>query len=312
MELKDFKFELNDKQKKARQELVEALRVNPTIIRFMERYNCPFEVVEENVFRFRDWLIELDRINRLSESELSENPDLGGYVNLYYDDKQKVLLDEYKVLPMAQRIQDESAYLDAYRIFPLNKSLQVASFENVNLDRENLEYISAYNTLIKFADNEELGHYLYGDLGVGKSFLAACLTNHVAKRGQSVAFVSVSDLLSHLKKHFGQVDYTLDVLKGVEFLVIDDLGAEPISAWGRDEVLLPLLNSRLENFRKTLFTSNYPMDMLEEVYSLDSRGGVDKLRSKRFVDRILAISSPLEIVGENRRHLCAKNNKKVL
>ena len=87
----------------------------------------------------------------------------------------------------------------------------------------------------------------------------------------------------------------------VDILVIDDLGAEPITGWGRDEVLLPLLNARLENYRKTIFTSNYPPKLLSNAYSLDTRGNLDKMRANRFVDRVLAIAMPIEISGENRR-----------
>ena len=117
--------------------------------------------------------------------------------------------------------------------------------------------------------------------------------------------MSPADLLSHLKSNFGSYGYdpTLDRLKNVHVLVLDDLGAEPITAWGRDEVLLPLLNARMENFRKTIFTSNYPPNLLEKTYSLDTKGNLDEIRSKRFVDRVFAIAKPLEISGKNRRRM---------
>lgn len=297
-----FNFELSEAQIKDKERLVEALRNNKTIQRFMEHYDCPFEVVEENLYRFKDWLEALDRVNKLSQEALDVNPYLGEYINLTYDSVAKVLLDEHKMIASAQKAYQAKQYLGAYELFPLNKSLQKASFETGVFG---MSYKESLEALTQFFSNDILGYYIYGDLGVGKSYLAACVTNRAAKQGKSVAFVSVAELLSELKRNFNksyEVDYTLERLKVVDVLVIDDLGAEPISTWGRDEVLLPLLNHRLENYRKTLFTSNYPMDMLETLYAIDQKGNVDKLRSKRFVDRIYAIAQPLEIIGKNRRH----------
>ena len=300
--LKYYEFELSDKQINDREKLITALKNNKTIQSFMERYDCPFEVVEDNMFRFKDWLEALNRVHQLNEETLREDPSRGAYVNLVYDSVAGVLLDEYKVVPTVEKLVAENAHLKQYVVFPLSKSLQEASFSVGKFDDRTL---LAVDTLISFVENDVLGYYIHGNLGVGKSYLAACVSNEMAKRGSDVAFVSVADLLSHLKQNFNrsyEVDYTLDNLKQVDLLVIDDLGAEPISAWGRDEVLLPLLNHRLENYRKTIFTSNYPMDMLEDLYSLDQRGNFDQLRAKRFVDRIFAISEPLLVLGKNRRH----------
>lgn len=300
--LKNFNFELSDKQIEDKQKLIQLLKENKTIQNFMDRYHCPFSVIENNPFRFKDWLESLQRVNDLSTQQLRENPHLGAYVNLIYDDVAGVLLDEYKVIDQALEVHLEKRYLNQYAIFPLSKSLQTADFNTGVFKKGSLE---AQSALIGFTKDDVLGYYIHGDLGVGKSYLAACVTNMMARSGSSVAFVNVAELLSHLKRNFAksyEVDYTIETLKNVDIIVLDDLGAEPISAWGRDEVLLPLLNYRLENYKKTLFTSNYPMTDLENLYAIDQRGNIDKVRAKRFVDRIYAISESLAVIGENRRH----------
>ncbi|WP_331835886.1 hypothetical protein [Erysipelothrix piscisicarius] len=85
-------------------------------------------------------------------------------------------------------------------------------------------------------------------------------------------------------------------------LVLDDLGAEPITSWSRDEILLSILNERLENKKKTIITSNYSPDMLVDLYKLDNKGTSDEIRAKRLVDRIHALTIPYEMVGQNRRN----------
>ncbi|NLW15910.1 MAG: ATP-binding protein [Erysipelothrix sp.] len=304
MSLRDFSYNLDKDALEKRKHLIEALRNHVHIIKFMEKYDCPFSVVENNALKFEKWLHDIERISKISKEQLKSNPTLGGYVDLHYDSSSGLLLEEYTFLDVSKDAIDAQKHFGNYQVFPLNDSLKKADFKDIHItNTDTKSYLLAFKEAISFSKDEALGLYIYGDLGVGKSYLAACITNKFAKEGKSVAFVSPSDLLSHLKGNFGSftTDTSLERLKHVHVLVIDDIGAEPISAWGRDEVLLPLLNARLENFRKTIFTSNYTPEMLENVYALDTRGNLDRIRSKRFVDRILAIGRPIEISGENRR-----------
>lgn len=305
MDLSRFDFTQTEKQKKIEAELVNTLKKNKRIIEFMEEFNCPVEVIEMNPYRFNQWLNDLERVENLSEEEMKRDPELGGYINLSFDEEMQTLEETYVYLPKVKEIEASRAYLDNYAIFPLNKSLHNATFETINLANESGNYIKIMEDLMKFYESDNQGYFLYGDLGVGKSYLAACVSNTLAKKGIEVVFVSPADLLVSIRNNFSNSylnERTMNTLKNADLLVLDDLGAEPITAWARDEILLPLLNARLENYRKTLFTSNYRPDMLETVYALDSRGTQDMLRSKRFVDRIFAISKPYEITGINRRH----------
>lgn len=303
MSFKNFSFPVNEETEKTIKELLEKLYQHPKIQEFMNRYDCSFEVIEAHALKFENWIQDLDKIDQLSQEALKKNPELGGYVDLIYDKKTNTLRDEYTYVKTSQNVKKAEKHFENYQIFPLSESLRQAEFSNIRLEHESPSYMKAMQEAIAFSKNEDHGLYLYGNLGVGKSFLAACITNKFAKEGHTVAFVSPADLLAHLKGNFGNFgqDPTLERLKHVSVLVIDDLGAEPITAWGRDEVLLPLLNTRLENFRKTIFTSNYPPKLLEKTYSLDTRGNLDEIRAKRFIDRVLAIAKPIEVSGKNRR-----------
>lgn len=304
MSFKDFTFVVDEKAQSNHQKLLKYLYDHPKVQDFMKKYDCPFDVIEDHALKFEKWISDLERIEKLSEDTLKSNLHLGGYVDLIYDKNTDTLHDEYTYVSTSQSVRDSKKHFDNYLIFPLTESLKEAEFQKLDLQNETYKsYLTAVKEAFDFTRNDVHGLYLYGNLGVGKSFLAACITNKFAKENQTVAFVSPSDLLAHIKGNFGSYEHdpTLERLKHVSVLVIDDLGAEPITAWGRDEILLPLLNARLENFRKTIFTSNYPPDMLEKTYSLDTRGNLDEIRAKRFVDRVLAIAKPIEISGENRR-----------
>lgn len=303
MSFEKMTFEVDEKAKEKRNALLERLSNHPKIKTFLKNNDCSFDVVKDNALRFEKWLEDMAYVESLSQDELKANPNLGGYVDLYYDSNTQLLMDEYTYVDTSIKQHSAEKHFENYAIFPLHKSLKNANFSDLKLQGETPSYLKAVQQAIAFTQDDTHGLYLYGDLGVGKSYLAACITNRFAKENRSVAFVSPADLLAHLKSNFGSYenDPTLERLKSVDILVIDDLGAEPITGWGRDEVLLPLLNARLENYRKTIFTSNYPPKLLSNAYSLDTRGNLDKMRANRFVDRVLAIAMPIEISGENRR-----------
>ncbi len=303
MPFDELSFRMDDIAKTKRKALLDKLSKHPKILEFLENNKCSFEVIEDHALRFEKWISDIEEVENLDAHTLRASPHLGGYVDLYYDHASKRLMDEYTYVKASQEQRNKEKHFDNYVTFPLHKSLRSANFSDLKLKGESPSYLKAVQKAIAFSKDDSHGLYIYGDLGVGKSYLAACITNKFAKENRSVAFVSPADLLAHLKSNFGSYenDPTLDRLKTVEVLVIDDLGAEPITGWGRDEVLLPLLNARLENYRKTIFTSNYPPNMLSSAYSLDSRGNLDQMRANRFVDRVLAIANPIEISCENRR-----------
>lgn len=99
--------------------------------------------------------------------------------------------------------------------------------------------------------------YLCGPCGAGKSHLAAAIANHLAMRGQGVTYASVPDLLRFVRRGFGErtADERLDALMAIDVLILDDQGAEHLTAWAAEQLFV-LLNARYLNERATVLTSN--------------------------------------------------------
>jgi DNA replication protein DnaC len=99
--------------------------------------------------------------------------------------------------------------------------------------------------------------YVCGPCGAGKSHLAAAIANVVATGGQSVAYASVPDLLRFVRRGFGErtADERLDALMAIDVLILDDLGAEYLTAWAAEQLFV-LLNARYLADRATVLTSN--------------------------------------------------------
>ena len=96
------------------------------------------------------------------------------------------------------------------------------------------------------------------------------------------------------------VEEKLDYLKNVDLLLIDDIGAENVTAWGRDEILGAILQYRMNNKLSTFFTSNLNLEELESHLSF-SKNSEDKVKARRIIERIKQLSIDIELVSINRR-----------
>jgi DNA replication protein DnaC len=107
------------------------------------------------------------------------------------------------------------------------------------------------------------GLLLEGQPGVGKTHLAvAVLKQAIQTTGARGLFYDTRELLRIIRSTYDPSIHTteLEVLRPVmyaDFLVLDDLGAEKTSEWV-DETMNLIVNTRYNERRLTIFTSNYP------------------------------------------------------
>ena len=83
-------------------------------------------------------------------------------------------------------------------------------------------------------------------------------------------------------------------------LLIDDIGAENLTAWARDEILGSLLQYRMQEGLLTFFTSNMSILELEKHLSLTTNG-VDKIKAKRIIERIQQLTTEKTLISKNYR-----------
>ncbi len=129
------------------------------------------------------------------------------------------------------------------------------------------------------------------------------MLNELAKKGKKVAIVYYPELLRSLKASFGDNDeYTelFNTIKKAELLLLDDIGAETVTEWSRDEVLGTILQYRMEEGLPTFFTSNLTIDELSEHLSVTSKE-VDLVKAKRIIERIKQLTDDITMISVNLR-----------
>ena len=120
--------------------------------------------------------------------------------------------------------------------------------------------------------------------GNGKTHLAAAIANRLARKGTVVLFISVPDLLDHLRATYSPssvigYDRRFSEVKSSAVLVLDDLGTESATPWAKEK-LYQLLNYRYVSRLPTVITTSTPIKELDP--RLESRM-MDENRSTFFV-----------------------------
>jgi DNA replication protein DnaC len=159
--------------------------------------------------------------------------------------------------------------LDSFR--PYNDSLRQA------LDKAR-RFVEAYPVV-------DRGLLLLGLAGVGKTHVAVGVLKDVIQRTSARAiFYDTRELLRAIRGTYDPVARTseISVLRPVmeaELLVLDDLGAERVTDWVEETMNL-IVNTRYNERRATIFTSNY-LDIpdIEDPNSLLGRIGF-RMRSR--------------------------------
>ena len=131
--------------------------------------------------------------------------------------------------------------------------------------RRNLE--SVLNAALNFSQRAEGWLVLLGQTGTGKTHLAAAIANYRLEVGDNVAFVSVPELLDQLRSTFepgadGHIDVTLDRLREVALLVLDDLGAHKSTPWAEEKIYQVLSHRHLSR-TATVVTTNLELVKME-------------------------------------------------
>lgn len=216
-------------------------------------------------------------------------------------------VNEYKIVKRMAILSTKGKRL-SYNKNVLTQGINYVNFENLEEFHKEEERKEIVNQFSKFTlgKEKEKGIYIYGDMGIGKTYILKKFAKLLAEKGFKIGFINTSNLLSEVKSTFGtDVNHheILDMLQEVEYLFLDDIGAEKISSWFRDDFLFPLLNHRMENKKPTFFSSNYSLNQLEVEQSKTSGSKfreVDKAR--RLLSRIKALSNEYKLTGKNKRY----------
>jgi len=188
------------------------------------------------------------------------------------------------------------------------KDVKDATFDTVFLDTDSnrqeviRKAISGSQAISEGTDAK--GLYIHGSFGIGKSYLLGCIANELKEKSISSMIVYVPEIIRDLKAGFkdGTTDEKFNTIKNAQVLMLDDLGAEDVTPWVRDEVMTGILHYRMVEGLPTFISSNYSMDDLEYRYSRTKENGVEETKAMRMLERIRSLCEEVQLHGKNYRN----------
>lgn len=291
--------------------LANELKKDTLVLKYLKENNIPVEYIDKYPMKFSRLKKQMDICKSCSGLNCCNSSNKGYLKKIVFDDgsiKEIVASCKYKIKKEKEdkSKMEEYPYLKKYLINDLPIDQRNVQIENIDVLKEkHPKYLANLQTIKRWLEAEKKkGLYLHGSVGVGKTYLAACIANRFAKENKSIVFIHLPSYVVRLKKAFddyNEYEYLISVCMSCDLLVMDDIGAEPVSNWLRDEVLLPILNTRMNEKKLTIFTSNLDIDELEMKYRTSNKGQIDEIAAQRLVDRIRVLSESLLISGINRR-----------
>ena len=214
---------------------------------------------------------------------------------------------EFAYVPCKYKIalDKKNKYLDNIYYFDIPTAIKEANMKDIKTDdKKRYPVIKWIKEFIENIDkNNYKGLYLNGNFGCGKTYLVSAMLNELAKRGKKVAIVYYPEFLRSLKESFGdnqEYEQKFNAIKKVDLLLLDDIGAEIVTEWNRDEVLGTILQYRMDEKLPTFFTSNLTIDELEQHLSVTSRE-VDAVKARRIIERIKQLTDNITLISVNLR-----------
>ena len=203
---------------------------------------------------------------------------------------------------------EEDKYLSNVTSIDIPKEIKEAKIKDIYIDDKARE--KTIKWIINYAKDYKKGIigkglFLHGNFGCGKTYLVAALFNELAKTGVKSVLVYWPEYLRSLKSTFGSSNDEFkdkyNELKYAKLLLIDDLGAEGVTSWSRDEILGTILQYRMQEQLPTFITSNLNIKELEDHLSVTTSKTSEKVKSKRIIERIKQLTVDTEMLGENKR-----------
>lgn len=214
-----------------------------------------------------------------------------------------------RYLPCPCKIKHDEEKFNAHLITShhMQRDTLDAKLEDIYMDRrDRLDVAMAANQICDKITNHESqvkGLYLHGPFGTGKSFILGAIANQLKTEKISSTIVYLPEFIRSLKGGFkdGSFESKLQRVREANILMLDDIGAEEITPWARDEVIGPLLHYRMVQELPTFFSSNLSFEELEYHLSV-TRDGTEKTKAARIMERIKTLSIPYYLEGKNYRN----------
>lgn len=143
-----------------------------------------------------------------------------------------------------------------------------------------------------------MGLLLYGPVGTGKSFYAACVANELLSRDQPVPVImtSLGRIINAIQGMYDGKQEYIDRLAHYPLLILDDVGTERDTGFAWEQIY-NVIDARYRAGKPLIVTTNRPIEEIKQPQTLEQQ---------RIYSRLLELCQPVKIGGSDRRRDAVK------
>lgn len=156
------------------------------------------------------------------------------------------------------------------------------TFDNDNGRNSKMHFAKNYVANWNAMKKEGLGLLLWGSVGSGKSYMAACVANELIKQGADVKMTNFATVLNDLFHCEDKNEY-IRALSRYSLLILDDLGIERTTEYSLEN-LFHVIDARYTSGKPMIITTNLSLEELKNQ---------KQLSLKRIYDRVLERCMPV-------------------
>lgn len=151
--------------------------------------------------------------------------------------------------------------------------------------------------------DENLGLLLWGNVGTGKSFVAACIANALLEQGVPVLMTNFSKILNQMGALYSEERYRyIASLSNFPLLIVDDLGIERSTEYALEQVYA-VVDERYKSGLPLIVTTNLTIGEIRNPKDV---------AHARIYSRILEMCTPVQIGGGDRRTMIGREKQQTV
>ena len=182
---------------------------------------------------------------------------------------QRLIEEYYALSNMKEVLKYENFDNFDFRLFSQDVNPSTGLSPGTNME-------NVYRLATKFVENfdgEFANLFLYGETGLGKTFICHCIAKDLLDRGKTVLYLTAPRLCKVLEEYRFKREKTteetenmLSAIDEVDLLILDDLGAE-MGTIVTAAALFDIINQRLLLRKHTVISTNLSPGQLPNQYS---------------------------------------------